>query len=181
MVQGGRVAVCPKKCHETLPLFAFCWQYLARVADALLVVCQAFASGAQGGDIQVSLQWDTIDDLDLHVVTNQSTNNGVQKRTEFIATSATMQPPPPLRWRLWVSLAVWLLLDALVGFSATASTATRKWKMPQGGGGRCLKPQGGGGRSLKTRPLTLCFCTLQSLAPRGGMGRRATTWCCCWR
>ena len=58
-----------------------------------------------------------------------------------------------------VSLAVWLLLDALVGFSATASTATPKWKMPQGGGGRCLKPQGGGGRSLKIRPLTLLLHT----------------------
>jgi hypothetical protein len=80
-----------------------------------------------------------MDDLDLHVVANQSTKNGVQKHTEFTATSASMQPPPPLRWRLWVSLAVWLLLDALVGFfgdrfngdSEVENAARRRWTMPQ--------------------------------------------------
>ena len=136
----------------------------------------------------------TIVDLDLHVVTISQQKMG----SKSVQSSPLLLHPCSPR-RLCgggcglvgdqvalvsvglVSLAVWLLLDALVGFSATASTATPKWKMPQGGGGRCLKPQGGGGRNLKTRPHTLCYCTLQALAPRGGMGRRATTWCCCWR
>jgi hypothetical protein len=151
-----------QKRHETLPLFAFCWQYPARVADALLVVCQAFASGAQGGDIQVSLQWNTIDDLDLHVVTNQSTKNGVQKRTEFTATSATMQPPPPLRWRLWARqgssrpcFGETCLLSCLAfagrtgrvfgdrfnGDTEVENAARRRWTMPQTPRGRWTKPQ----------------------------------------